>query len=317
MQLATIVSYCSQERPYIGDVVRNAVKFSDAVVVSIGTRLYSGPPEDTASLFELDVLGAVSDPADRAKLHLATYEVPSAIPADQHTSHFHNLARLAGFQRARSVLGATHPRFWVLFLDADEVAEGDRFRAWLSAPANAERLRSDTTTMYKFANYWAFIHPQLVSTEHEDSVFMVHSSMLNQEALMHPRERDGIYLWHWSKGDAAGGRIDRARVERSVGNERPMFWHYSWVRGARQGAHSSHMSDAERASDDAERASDDADLQAREAGLRAKVDGWGHRGDRNWGAVISATFERIRSTRAWPTRDFVHNHPLVWVDAPH
>lgn len=292
--LATLVSYCSLERAFIGDLVRNAVKFSDVVVVSIGTRLYKGPPEDVEELFKRDILSAVSDPEDRAKLHLATYGVPMHIPSDMHTSHFHDLARLVGFRQAQSVLGATKPDFWVLFLDADEVPDGDRFKTWLDlSPGNL----SDTSAMYKFSNYWAFLHPRLVSEDHEDSVFMAHSSLLTRDALMHPRERDGIYL--------SQPQADRVRLLRNVvgiEDSFPMFWHYSWVRGISPPGSEAELREPAPL----------GWLDAAEAGIRAKVRGWGHRGDRDWESVISETFQGMRETRRWPERDFVHGHRLKY-----
>ena len=137
---------------------------------------------------------------------------------------------------------------------------------------------------YKMANRWAFLHPRLVAEELEDSVLLVHSdALLNRDALTHPRERDGIYMWHLS---SPLGMRD-LRVERLVlpaGSDVPLFTHFSWVREP------------------------DAEDRGR-AALKAKCANWGHRADRDWDALIDAAFDAIEAGR-WPERDFVHGYKL-------
>ena len=309
MTLVTLVSYCSLERAYIGELLRNAVTFSDVVVVSIGSRLYSGEPEDVTGLFRRDVLGCLDsgDEKNKKKVHLASYDVPASIPPDRHTSCLHNAARSAGYRAAKAIVGALNPNFWVLFLDGDEVPDGARFKQWLGSSEEFERGALGYNRVYKFANYWAFIHPKLVSVENEDSVLMAHSSMLCAGALGHRRERDGIYQWHWDLSSVAGAlsKSDRLVLKRNVGSSvadssdssTPMFFHYSWVRGLPS---ISEVPDV----------IEPGWLGPAEAGINAKIDGWGHRGDRDWASVIAHTFREMRATNRWPSHEFVHGHSL-------
>jgi hypothetical protein len=318
--LVTLVSYCTLERPYIADLVSNAVKFSDLVIVCMGTRLYNGRPEDPRAAFKAHILDGC-DPAQRAKVLLQTYEVPipSTSPS-RSTNHLHNAARKAGYRRARSEYCGFAADFWVLFLDGDEVPDGDAVLDWWRHRAEFQPL--DVRTVYKLSNYWAFLHPQLVSETTEDSIMLAHSSVLHDGVLSHPRERDGIYLWHWSTSDsgppaplgASGLRLSRD-IKSLAGV--PMFWHFSWVRG---------IDDlsavfCDRAEDMGSEwwrrwtEGSDGKSGARKAML-AKVERWGHLGDCDWAARINQTFDEINATGAWPTRDFVHNYRLVWGGPP-
>jgi len=294
--IVTAISYCSREKAYIGQVIRNAVQFSEIVVVSIGTRLYDGTPEPVEQLFAEDVLGALETDQERAKVHLATYGVPAQIPKGRHTSYLHNTARMAGVRVARAILGACQSNFWILFLDADEVPDAPAFQTWLADPRNKARLNTEFNTMFKFANYWAFIHPKLVSVQNEDSVLMAHNLAVHKDAVMHPRERDGLYLWDWEQQRATPD----IKVERDVPglDKTPMFWHYSWVREVPLDCNTDIKEEW---------------LEKAEAGIRAKIRGWGHQGDRDWNAVISHTFTKMRETKHWPEREFVHGHALKLV----
>lgn len=272
--LVTFVSYCSRERAFVGDVVANARKFSDLVVVSLGTRLYTGEPEDVDGEVER-IIGPFREEAEGCPVIAAVYEVTEAGLAEPIA--LHNQAREVGLAAARRALSFSRP-FWALLLDGDEVPDGDRFKAWWDSD-----VRSDVRVAYKLANRWAFLHPRLVAEVLEDSVLMVHSdALLNRDALAHPRERDGIYMWHLT---SPLGMRDM-RVERRVldGENQPMFTHFSWVRDP------------------------DGEDRGRSA-LKAKCANWGHRNDRDWDALIDEAFDAIEGGR-WPERDFVHGYRL-------
>jgi hypothetical protein len=293
--VVAIVSYCSKERKYIGAIVRNAVKFADRVVVCMGTRLYSGEDEDVDAEWQRFVVPHLTEDT-RDRVVRVVYEVQQGGSSIfDHPNTLHNTARLEGVAAA-SALMSSQP-FWALFLDGDEVPDGDRFRSWLSGNRLNQRV------VYKLANYWAFLHPRLVATSHEDSVLLAHSSVLTQSALSHPRERDGIYLWHWTVQDqhAMGSGL---RLIRDVMGEdsAPMFWHFSWVRGGDWP--SGDVNDTEEWSDWIERT---------RGALKAKCAGWGHCGDREWNGIIDRCMSQIKSARRFPERDFVHGHALIYL----
>lgn len=272
--LVTLVSYCSRERAFIADVVANARRFSDLVVVSIGTRLYTGEPEDVDA--EVERVVGPSREDGGCPVLAVVYDVVSL----SEPIALHNQAREAGLEATRRALSFSRP-FWALLLDGDEVPDGGRVAAWWKTGGGREVRANGPSVAYKMANRWAFLSPRLMAEELEDSVLLVHSdALLNRDALKHPRERDGIYMWHLS---SPLGMRDM-RVARRVGDADPMFTHYSWVRDP------------------------DAPDRGRSA-IKAKCANWGHKNDRDWDALIDAAFDGIDAGR-WPERDFVHGYRL-------
>jgi hypothetical protein len=178
-------------------------------IVSIGSRLYTGEPEDEAHIIELRRAFGSTE--------FVRYDVASL----DNPVKLHNTARSAGVEHALAI-HRTHygsspggAGFWTLFLDGDELPEADAFAKWF-----VSKQGDFGSKVSKLANYWYFIHSTLVSNVFEDSILLAHSSTLTPEALEHPRERDGIVA-------CAGSSANRGILSLSG---RPMFHHYSWVR---------------------------------------------------------------------------------------
>lgn len=282
--LVTLVSYCSREREFSEALLSNARLFSDLVIVSLGTRLYTGENEDVKA--EIDRLVCEDEYDDagnrtRCSVMVSLYDVSVALLEEPIT--LHNMARELGVHTAKRVMGSPNAPFWALLLDGDEVPDGPRFKAWWAGQGGAE-VRSDPLCVHKMANYWSFLDRRLVAETLEDSVLLAHSDVLTTShlTLKHPRERDGIYMWHHES--PLGIRC--LRVNRLVkdDDDEPMFSHYSWVRGS---------------------LSDDRGRSA----LKAKCANWGHRDDRDWPRLIDEAFDGIGEGR-WPTHDFVHGYKL-------
>jgi hypothetical protein len=308
--LVTVVSYCSNERAYIDAIVRNARMFSDLVVVSIGSRLYTGEPEDLMG--EASRLAAepeVSEGIYDCGVIVRTYDVPDALLGTPVA--LHNLARQAGVQAARDWCLAWGARdWWALLLDGDEVPDGPRVRAWWRGAAGAavREAGGAETVVHKMANWWAFLHPRLVADVYEDSVVLAHSRVLlhpHVAALAHARERDGVYLAHAEAPALGIPCIDVRRA--TLGDDgTPMFCHFSWVRGDPDWV----LDEAAEAAAEGEGEGQRSTRGAR-AALKAKVENWGHKHDRDWPALIDDAFDWIERG-VWPTRDFVHGYPLTF-----
>jgi hypothetical protein len=207
-KLAVIVSYCRNERPFIRHLIRNAQVFADIVVLAVGTRLFTGEPEDEDHLSYLSL--------EFPDLCIARYTVPDTLLSQPIV--LHNEARKAGVKAATDALGAAD--FWALLLDGDEVPDGEDVAAWWSEKGAA---LIPSSSALKMANYWYFLDPRLVAEPFEDSVLLVHASALTDGALSHPRERDGILTYNCLCADRKVVGLHGA----------PMFHHYSWVRADR------------------------------------------------------------------------------------
>jgi hypothetical protein len=215
--LATVVSYCSNEKRFVEPLLKNALEFSDYVVLCVGRRLYTGAEENAEHIAMLQRV--------YPEIAVAWYDVSDE---DMSTPWvLHNRARQVGVAAARDAYG--NDRFWVLLLDGDEVPDGKRVREWFVHGFVTPGHAQDPARVYKMANFWYFLDPRLVADRHEDSVLLVHASRLGQspEVLAHPRERDGIVMVCERNGTAS-------LVRPVLGlDAQPMFHHFSWVRGGR------------------------------------------------------------------------------------
>lgn len=255
-RLAVFVSYSSNERMFVDAIITSARKFADAVVLAVGDRLYDGNREDDTH---------ISTIAERyPDVHIAQYMVKDELLNTPVA--LHNSARIACMRMTRHVFGSGD--FWVLLLDGDEVPDGDRMAAWWRGVTLEHAA-------YKMANYWYFMSTRLRADALEDSVLLVHSSLLTDQALSHPRERDGVLMHHGIEG--------RTPRETLSLDGKPMFHHFSWVR---------------------------ADRRA----LYAKVRNWGHSRERPWGQLIDQFMDQIEAGKT-PTHDFVHGYRLTVVEA--
>lgn len=292
-RVVAIVSYSSLERMFIRDLLAQVSLFADGCYVACADRLYTGQQEPepgdqvvTELWRSLGELGKLGKSCDFAAVKYAVTDDDLSDPVS-----LHNRARQVAVDhdRARNSLGLETFETFYLFLDADEVPDGEAFRAFLQSRA----LERDCA--YKLGNYWYFLAPTLRATEVEDSVLLVHSSWVDTlEKLAHPRERDGIIIENLRspppadpnpkpnlKPESNSSKYVLRQVLSDAG--KPMFHHYSWVRSL--------------------------------DGLLAKVRGWGHRGQRDWEGLVRAAFAQLEAGR-YPAQDFVHGYPLVTVP-PH
>ncbi len=204
--LATVVNFCSNESRFLKPCLEEALRFSRQVVVVVCDHFFDGTPEQRELLETIYTAFP--------ECHFVEYPfIPKKIPARffkmTRPSHFwHSLSRFVGL----SILDASIET--VLFLDADEVPEGDRFAAWLDHSDYRQHLA------LKLANYWYFREPTYQALRFEDSVVLAQKRALNPEILLHERERDAVY-------DLLPGPKRRGVTDEEG---RPMFHHFSWVR---------------------------------------------------------------------------------------
>lgn len=251
--LVTLVSYCSNERDYIRRVLDAAIYATDTVCVAFGNRLYDGSLENTDEIAAL----ALEYPT----VGFSMYDVPDDMLGTP--VMLHNLARKCAMDCARKE--RPDDDFWVLMLDADEVPRrhGTDLRQW----REKSLAGLDKRNGYKLTSFWYFLAPNLVSQGLQDSMTLVHSSAMTEKTMSSPRERDGICY----EIIFAGGEV----VRHVYGlNGEPMFDHFAWVRGGRDG-------------------------------LLRKVANWGHSGDKDWTSLITVAFDSI-DRGEMPTHDFIH-----------
>lgn len=270
MSLITLVSYCSYEREFIDRLLQGALLASDHVCLAYGNRLYDGSPEN------LDDIKILKDLYPTVIFTM--YDVPDHLL--KFPVMLHNLARKCAFSAACTVVSAggisisPTPDFWVLMLDGDEIPRqgGLDLLNW----RNFNITKLDKAKGYKFSTFWYFLLANLISQGEQDSMVMVHASVMTDIAMSSSRERDGIcYELIFSGGD----------VVRNIHglNNVPMFDHFAWVRGIGR------------------------------VGLLKKVANWGHSTDKNWVGLINDAFDGIEKG-VYPETDFIHGWKMFRIN---
>lgn len=206
--VSVIINYCSNEDIFIHVILKECLKFSDDIVVSYGSHLYDGTPENADHITELS--------KEFPNVQWVKYDVDVNMDlssklgvVSRPTAYWHNLARW-------TAVNALKRNGWVFVLDCDEIPEGERVKKWLSS-AEA-MLRSDEC--YKIYNHWYFKYPWHQATTLEDSVLLIHSKYLTEKNIFGDYERDYLI-------NASGCVLQRGVTDFS-GNI--MFHHFSWVR---------------------------------------------------------------------------------------
>ncbi len=204
--LATIINFCTNESRFIKNCLEQAHVFSKAVIVPVCDHFFDGTPENRELLNEI----YASFPDTRfIEYPFVPKLIPKRIWKTITPSNFwHSLSRLVGFSRVGEEIDS------VLFLDADEIADGKRFAEWLDA--------SDYQchTALRMSNYWYFREPRYQALSWEDSIILAQRRALEPDLILRKEERDAIYdfLPHPKRRNVIGV------------NGEPMFHHYSWVR---------------------------------------------------------------------------------------
>ena len=195
-RVATVVNFCTNDIRFIKANLEEAMKFSFQVLVPVCDHFFDGTPEDRGLLNKVyeafPQCTFVEYPYLKGKLKAINY--------------WHSLSRLIGVK----FLDPTVEK--VLFLDADEVVDGERFLEWL-------RFAEDIAVT-KLANYWYFRDPIYQSKTFEDSSVLIDKNLLTPQLLFRKEERDALY-------DSFSGRKKRMAFGL---DGTPMVHHYSWVR---------------------------------------------------------------------------------------
>ncbi|MBI3508967.1 MAG: hypothetical protein HY069_04980 [Chlamydiia bacterium] len=204
--IATIVNFCTNESRFLTPCLHEALRFSRQVIVCCADHFFDGKEENKTLLEEI--------PKAFPECQFIQYPfIPQKIPKNIfkkiHPHHFwHSVSRLVGFQFLHADIEM------VFFLDADEIAEGDRVQEWLECSDYHQH------TALKLANYWYFRESRYRADRWEDSIVLAQKKALSPDLLLHQDERSAIYshLPHPKRGMVTGC------------GGKPLFHHYSWVR---------------------------------------------------------------------------------------
>jgi hypothetical protein len=204
--IATIVNFCTNESRFLKICLEEAYRCSRQVIVVVCDHFFDGTPENRKLL---EQIYAAFPECLFVEYPFMPHRISKRLFKKVDPAHFwHSLSRLIGSRFLRNDIDR------VLFLDTDEIPEGDRFSEWL------ECSDYECHTVLKLANYWYFREACYQADRWEDSIVLVQRKALDPALLLRKEERDAIY-------DSLPGPKRRL----VVGSDGvPMFHHYSWVR---------------------------------------------------------------------------------------
>lgn len=205
MEGASVIHFCSNDLRFLRKNVEEAKKISDCVLIPICDHFFNGEPEDRQKLNwiyrEFSDCSFIEFEYDPHSLYSPFPSLYS--PKDQAWGSCWNAT-----SRLVADLFAPPSYTHLLFLDADEIVEGDRLRAWLDTkehlPYSAIRLGS-----------YLYCRSNRRTEQVFSSALLVKRSALDPLSMVQGKDRQGIYE-----------QILEPKCEFSF----PFIHHYSWVR---------------------------------------------------------------------------------------
>ena len=204
--IAAVINFCTNESRFLKASIEQARIFARQILILVCDHFFDGTPENEQ---ELDLIYRSFPDCTFIQYPYIPNQISPQLFDKVAPSHFwHSLSRLIATHYL------DHEIETVLFLDADEIADGKKFAEWLESSDYHQH------TVLRFANYWYFREPKYQALNWEDSVVLAHLGTLNSRILLHEKERDAIYEFLPSP---------KRRLVTSCDGE-PMFHHFSWVR---------------------------------------------------------------------------------------
>lgn len=204
--IAAVINFCTNESRFLKASIEEARLFARQILIPVCDHFFDGTPERAD---ELDQIYRSFPDCTFIQYPFIPSKIPERIFKQIASAHFwHSLSRLVAMQYVDDSIES------VLFLDADEIADGKRFGQWLQDSDYHQHV------VLKLANFWYFREPKFQATTWEDSIILVQKRALNPALLLQEGERDAIYE------QLPGPK--RRKVTDATGE--PMFHHFSWVR---------------------------------------------------------------------------------------
>lgn len=202
MKLATVICYCTNDYRFIDRCILEVKKFSDQIVIPVCDHFFNGQPENRMLLEH-----TYNNHSDCEFIEFAysdqLYNPYLNVKRDDERwmNYWHATARYVGFLHLNPEID------WVLFLDCDEVLDG-----------NVKRLYIENWNAVRLSCYYYVLRPDFRADKVQELPLLIRRSVLSQ--FYHPDERYALYRY-----------APEPKMQGMRGLDgRPMVHHYSWVR---------------------------------------------------------------------------------------
>lgn len=204
--LAIIINYCSLHKQFIDANIEQCLKVTNNVMLSIGSHLYDGRPESDKQLSQLSKKYPTV-----FILSFNTLNIDKEYP-NEYSNKISTRSRILSYKKCIMKFDNIE---WMLFLDSDEIPEGDKLKIFLS------KSQFDNDKNYMFSNYWYFREPIYQSLTFEQNPLLIHINNIKDHILESQYERNGFI------NDINETKKTEKFVNDIDGN--PMFHHFSWA----------------------------------------------------------------------------------------
>lgn len=266
--ITTNISYCSRDSKFIHKNIHECLKFSDAVVITCCDHFFDGTPDIN---WNKELIQYMQNP----KITIISVNWDKNLDIFGDSIYWHNVLRYVGYLKTQN------PGYY-LFLDADEIPEGDLFKKYLDS---GEYLNYDI--IGDFMSYYYFREATLRSKVISGVGLLIKTNYILKDFFFTPKER---WFYRYVKSRAYEKNnlpipkiIERVSFDakhtkminfngfftnRRIGQV--MFHHYSWVKSKEE--------------------------------MLQKVNSWGHKLEKNWNKIVNDHFDTEFNGRC-----FVHN----------
>ena len=186
--VSVVISYCSNDKCFIKPLIEQWKVFSDEIIVVSCSHYFNGHKDN--QLEDLSPLGV-------------THFIFGYLP-EKDIKYHHNYARLKGLE-------LSHNEF-VLFLDADEIPDGNLMNNYL------KEADLKYNSIINFKCHWYFREPVYRARRNEMCGLLAHRSLLTENLFFTPLERWSYKLYNIPS------------IENADYNGLVIMHHFSWVK---------------------------------------------------------------------------------------
>ena len=208
-EITTVISFCSYDFRFLAKSIEEVSKFSKEIIVSVADHLFDETKEDLIFLQKIynhfPEVKFIEFTYDTTSLYLPHLNVQNQ--EETWKNLWHSTNRFLGFLYSQKQTN------YILFLDADEIIEGDKMKSWLE---NQKVLQN----AYWLSAYCYGFSAEKQLKQIQQTALLVQKKAINPSQIFHSQERFGIFC-----------SIEEPKKTHicSIDNT-PMIHHYSWVR---------------------------------------------------------------------------------------
>lgn len=220
-KIGVAINYCTNDYKFIRPSVKQVGKFAQKIIVTYTDHFYTGEPEDI-TLIKRTIRENPEAKFVQIKYRLIkppfSESLCCLIPRSTNLRPLYGphywacMARWVGYRHLPKNID------YLLFLDVDEIIDGQRFKQWLDA-GEYQLLEAMI-----FACYFYFRNPRHRAKTWEECGLLIKNARFNKKDFLSHYDRRNLFRKaHWPKKSGVLGL-----------DARPMFHHYAWARNKKE-----------------------------------------------------------------------------------